>query len=696
MGRLKLVIGGLAVLIVGVVIAGVAILKSTDFNQYKGEIAEQVKAATGRDLTISGNLNLDVSLSPKVRVDGVTLSNADWGSRTEMVKLDSFAAEMKLLPLLFGDIHIVEVALIKPDILLETDKNGKGNWEMGAPGAKTETETKADPADSAATKLPAVNKVRVEKARFTYKDGVKGETTSIVIDTMQVAAEDMGDPLELLFKGSFNEHVVELAGNVGTPESLMSGDPLDIDMELKAAGATVKITGNIQKPMTGEGLNLALSAKSDNIARLAELAGSKVGKVGPFELAATLSGGGKSFKLGGLNVKIGDSDLSGDISANLAGKVPQVDVALASNMMNLKDVTPAREEGDNADAAPQTSESKKADGKVQKIFPADPLALDGLKAVNANVVYKAKKLIANDFTLNDFSKEVSLNNGFLNVKPAFSMGGGQFGGTVALDGRKLPADLKVALTGKDLGLGQSLKDTGVTDLIHGGITQVRIALNANGKSVAGLMGSLKGKTLVNVGDGKIKSSKVNFLGGDLITGVLENILPSAKEGEFTPFSCMVVNLDFEQGVSKFDKRIAVQTNVMNVTSSGVINLADEVLDVGVKPEPRGDTADLGINVGSLASMVRISGPLSSPGIGIDAFESAKAAMGVGAAIATGGMSVLLGGLTDKVLADSDPCATALGQKSSSTPSSSDGSQTKQEEKPSDPVGGLLNLFGKTK
>ena len=45
--------GGLGVVLIAVVVAGVAILGSMDFNQYKGLIAEQAKKATGRDLQIA-------------------------------------------------------------------------------------------------------------------------------------------------------------------------------------------------------------------------------------------------------------------------------------------------------------------------------------------------------------------------------------------------------------------------------------------------------------------------------------------------------------------------------------------------------------------------------------------------------------------------------------------------------------------
>ena len=81
MGRWVKVLSIIGVLVIAVIVAGVAILKSIDFNQYKGLIAEKAKEATGRDLKIDGKLELQISLSPKVAVEGVSFANASWGSR---------------------------------------------------------------------------------------------------------------------------------------------------------------------------------------------------------------------------------------------------------------------------------------------------------------------------------------------------------------------------------------------------------------------------------------------------------------------------------------------------------------------------------------------------------------------------------------------------------------------------------------
>ena len=78
------ILSGIVILVVAGVVTGIVIIKSLDFNEYRGLIAEQVKSATGRDLTISGELNLSLSLSPSVVVEGVTFANAPWGTRNEM------------------------------------------------------------------------------------------------------------------------------------------------------------------------------------------------------------------------------------------------------------------------------------------------------------------------------------------------------------------------------------------------------------------------------------------------------------------------------------------------------------------------------------------------------------------------------------------------------------------------------------
>ncbi len=42
-------------------------------------------------------------------------------------------ARVELLPLLSRRVEIARVTLVRPDILLETDANGRGNWQFDRP-----------------------------------------------------------------------------------------------------------------------------------------------------------------------------------------------------------------------------------------------------------------------------------------------------------------------------------------------------------------------------------------------------------------------------------------------------------------------------------------------------------------------------------------------------------------------------------
>jgi uncharacterized protein involved in outer membrane biogenesis len=65
----KTLLGILIALLLLIPLVLIGILMSLDFNQYKPE----VKALTGRKLTIDGDLELSISLTPRIEVNGVSL-----------------------------------------------------------------------------------------------------------------------------------------------------------------------------------------------------------------------------------------------------------------------------------------------------------------------------------------------------------------------------------------------------------------------------------------------------------------------------------------------------------------------------------------------------------------------------------------------------------------------------------------------
>ena len=179
--RLRTIVIAVVVVLVALIATAVGILMSIDFNQYKGLIAEQVKNATGRELTIAGDFKLALSLTPALAVDNVSLANLPGASRPQMVTLKRLEVQMQLLPLLSRQIRVDRLVLDGADILLETDKKGRGNWVLSSGGAAP-AKTSGAPQKGSATALPQVGLVQIRDSMVTYRDGLAGTIRSFRIE----------------------------------------------------------------------------------------------------------------------------------------------------------------------------------------------------------------------------------------------------------------------------------------------------------------------------------------------------------------------------------------------------------------------------------------------------------------------------------------------------------------------------------
>ncbi|MFA6019013.1 MAG: AsmA family protein [Rhodospirillales bacterium] len=654
---LGIVIGVVVLLIGGLL----AFLATIDVNKYKPMIAEEAKKATGRDLVIGGNMSLKVSLSPAVVVENVSFANMAGGSRPEMVKVKRFEAQVSLLPLLSGAVQVNKLVVIEPDILIETDKQGKGNWVMGGAAAKPEEpaakpESKPEAGGSAALPNIAVEEVRIEKAVFVNRDGVKGEAMKVEIAHLILRAKTLSSPLSIDLAGALDGKAFEVKGTTGPITDLLAQKPWPLDIGANAAFVL---------PV-------------------------------PVQIAGTLTMGDKTYAMDNLKLGLGKSALSGSAKVAMAGK-PKATVRLSSDLIDLSEIAPA-----SSDKGAMPPAKKQGDGRV---FPADPLPLDGLKAADADAEIKIGKLILpSKLALEGINAKILLNNGRLETKPfALKLGGGDIATNLVLDASSgSSAALNLNVTGKQVVAGNIARDMGNSDMFTGGPTDINIDLRGNGGSVRSLMAGLNGDIQIVMGQGRVNNTLINWGGGDILTQLMSSLNPTAKKEDYTPIACGVVRFKVTDGMANAPKGIAFETDKLDVVGDGTANLKTEGLDFGIKPNVK---EGLGVGVGNLAGMVRLTGTMASPSVGVDAAEAAKTALKTGAAVATGGLSVLGGALLDKTGATSStsgpPCQVALGkgtpakQETAKPAASSAPAAAKPSGNPIDSAkGALKGLFGR--
>ncbi len=671
MRRLWKVLTVLAVLSAALVAAGVAVLKSMDFNQYRELIADEVKSVTGRELAIAGDLSLNLSFNPAIAVEGVTFANAAWGSVPVMAKLKRLEVEVQLLPLLSGDIRVNRIVLIGLDALLETDAKGQGNWQFAAPD-EAETEKVAGP-------LPVVKNVLIQDISLTYRDGQSREETVFGLDRLVIGSVGLESPLELELAGAYNGAGFEAAGRLGSVKQLTEGGaPFPVDLKALGLGASVSVKGAIARPLDGTGLDLVVAADVRDLAAISKAMNLDLPKLPPIYFDARLGDPKGGYAIDGIQVKIGNSDLSGKATVALAGKRPSVDVRLASKLLDLDELLGSGEKKSAELAA------KPGKGKQARVFPADPLPLDGLRAVDADVALKAARLLLpGGIAASNAEVALSLKDGKLSAIRSADLAGGKVSGKAFLDGSGGAAALNFCINAKGVGLGRLLKEARITDEVLGGGIDAMIDLRGRGATVRGLMASLTGEVRVEVGAGKIKNSAIDWAGADMLTQVAGALNPFGTKEEYTVLKCGVVRFLVKDGLATSDKGVAIETDKMVVVGSGTVNLKTEELDFTVKPGAR---EGLGLSLGSVVSMVRVKGTLAEPSVGLDELETVKSALKVGTAIATGGLSLLGEALFEKDGEDVQPCLAALGK---APPKSA----TTEERKKPEGVEGVVKDLG---
>jgi len=683
---IKIVLG----LVVALVVTAVAILFTMDFSAYKGEIQTAVKDATGRDLVIEGEFAPKIGLTPAVAVDKVRFANASWGSRKEMATIESFRAEIELLPIFFGEVKIKQIVLSGADILLETKKDGTGNWEMKG------ADKKDGEKDSGGGTIPTIDKVLVENAQLVYRDGVKNTTTKLRVDSLQASAPDSSGPLLLNFKGSFNDQPITLKGAIDSLAKMAAGDALNLDLGAEAGGAKVTLKGGIAKPKENKGINIAFSAEGQTLASLSALSGSPVPDMGPYKVGGTVSEKGDGWQIKGLSLRMGESDLSGNVTINPSAKPMSVAATLTSELLRLQDFQ-------DKNAKPAANEEKKPAAKNDgRVFPDDPLPLDGLKAANANVSFRGKKLEGPALILTDLSADVTLKNGNLVLRPfKATYAGGKISTDLSLVSSSAIPQLAMKLSIADLDLAEIIKQAGNPGLLEGKLN-IGADVNGKGKSVRAIMAGLNGKFETRMGQGRVHNDLLDFLSAD----VLKAITSWSKGDDGMRIGCITIDHGIKNGQLKSNATV-IDTNRLAIVGSGGVNLAKEEIDFGIIPYA--ETA----SVMALLVPLKVGGTLASPSVLPDpvamvagTVKRLGSTVG-GAATLVGGLLGANGGSGQKQAAtkSSDPCVVkVMNERQSATPSKSSAPAKTGggETKPSSPIPdpgkaiekGLKGLFGR--
>lgn len=399
-----------------------------DWNWVKQIVANQLSEQLGRTVTIAGDLDVDPSLTPQVRVNNVRLDNAPWAEAPHMVTVEEVVFSIDLLELLTGQVVIPNLELIDPLIILAISERGKENWIFDTASTPEEDKSSSDSSSS----IPVIKQVTVEGGRIAYYNRAAQPTITAVVENFQ-AEGAFEEPLLVTGTGELQDYPLQLTLNGAALKSFYDAKYYPIDGQASVGETDLTVKGTLPQSGALSGLDLAVSLQSPDAAVVGAVLGMSQVDLPGYELQAQVARKDNTWRLTDLKARLGQTDVSGQLTARITGQNPMLQGALTSKTFdmvqlrkifntiqsNLDSVNVDNEQTtlakEAANAAPDTTLEST---KELPISERKEAFLNTLQAWTADVDLQADEIITQPLTIQDFSLQLDLEkNGLLKITP---------------------------------------------------------------------------------------------------------------------------------------------------------------------------------------------------------------------------------------------------------------------------------------
>jgi uncharacterized protein involved in outer membrane biogenesis len=577
-----------------------------DWNWFKGPVERIVSARTGRSFDIGGDLDVDLGRTTVVRAGKLALGNADWSDTPEMATTSLLELHVRPFSFFTGRIHIPELRLEQPDILLESGEHG-GNWHFDTMSQGGEG--------------PRIDHLQIDSGRLRYIDAQ--ERTDV---DLAVASLDAGDPslrpLTLHGEGHWRAEPFELTGAVASPLELRAtGTPYAIDLRASAGATRAHARGAITRLLGLDAFDIEMALSGKDLEDLYPLLGIALPHTPRYALDGRLVRDANVWRYEGFTGKVGDSDLAGTASVTTGGERLLLEADLHSKLLDFDDlagfVGAAPASGSGETPNPELKAESAQGAAAGRLLPDTPYDLHKLRDMDADVRWKAARIEAPGWPLDDMDAHVMIEAGLVRLDPLdFGVAGGRVRSTIRMDARKDTIRTDAAIRPRGLELGRLFPDSELTDDAIGRISG-DIDISGSGNSIARMLATADGEAAIGMGRGQISNLLLELAGLDVFEA-LKFLLGKDRK---VAIRCAFSDFAVKDGVMT-SRALAFDTTDTIIVGEGTIDLGEERLDLVLKPRPK-DRSIL-----ALRSPLVVDGSFRDPG-----FRPDMARLGLRGAIA---------------------------------------------------------------
>ncbi|TAJ82354.1 AsmA family protein [Reyranella sp.] len=561
---------------------------------------------TGRKTRIA-QVTFEWGSTTNVRLDGVEVANAEWGKAPHMLKVEQVEFDIRLWPLLKGDLVLPRLVLRKPQIEIEVGDKEQLNWSMGETPVATGAVKAIEPDNRYET--PLIGMLEITDGMLGYRDPKrKLELDGTVSTATGKAGEQAQAELEL--KGKLEGQPLSLRFVGGSALALRDTEqPYPVDLDVVFGATKLKAKGTVQDPFQWTGADVDLTLQGPNLSDIYPLLGIPGPPTPPYVISGKLEREPGLWKFVKSKWRVGESDLTGEVTIDERRKPEFLTAKLVSQKLVFEDLAPlvgappARKANVSAKQA-QTQQQLEAKGDL---FPNIPLHTEKLRAMNMDVTLDAKRVVAPPWLpVQALAFRVMIQDGKAMAKPLTMrvLGGGAIAGELTIDARADNPRVRANLVLTDIELKNFFRESRYFDTTQGKV-HGRVALAGNGRSLAQVMGSADGHMAFAFGGGSVSSLMVSLAGLQIFDALVLYVTGDNR----IPIKCAVGRLNFQKGMVTFDRTLLdTQKSVLYVR--GQVSLQSQTVKVEVDADPKSfDLLDL-------HGAVMVEGKLREPRIAL--------------------------------------------------------------------------------
>jgi len=616
MGRLfKFVLYLISGIVAIFVIAAISFFLLFDPNDFRDNFAVQVRKATGRELTIEGDI--EVSLFPWLAIDvGEThLGNAAGFGDDPFFSFKQARLSVRVLPmLLHREVTIGTAVLDGLSVNLEVARDGRSNWQdlidgseasQSAPQAGESVDTEASVLDVAS--------IDITNAALMYADDQAGESyrlTNLNLSTGRVAE---GEPLPLSvsfdfelqpdnFSGGFEMNAVASAG----PDEGTIGFS---DVEISVLG--IDISADVEPFSYIDDAIPTAVIQTDEFSLKTLMAQMNIEPpltADPDAMGKVIINAGVQFRPEAIALK--DLDLILD-DTTFAGDLTMHSDAAGTISVNLS--------GDSIDLDRYMAPVDEAVATAEEEAPVE-IPADLIRSLNLRGNFKFVEAYLGGMQFESVELGLNATNGKLRMHPiSAEFFDGTYSGDVSVDASGTTPVLSVNETVRNVNVGAlalaMFEEESVTGLING-----TFVLAGRGDDLAAIQSSLQGDMSFELLDGAWEGTDVWYELRRARALLKKEEAPEPTLPARTPFSSVTVSGPVTDGIFQSDNLLA-ELPFMQLTGKGTVDLPAAKIDyhmtARVFDRPESVEAATTEEIADFTKAViplKVSGPLESPSI----------------------------------------------------------------------------------